>query len=67
MPQSATLKMPAALETLVINVYSSLELGYVLIQQTPAKFINGKWYIDINIIHPDDHLRLVKTDERPGA
>jgi hypothetical protein len=59
------LKLPHALDALVINVYS--EIGTVKISQTEPKFIDGKWVIDVYLRAPDCHLRLRGPDDRPGA
>lgn len=63
----AKLELPKALEPIVIHVYNSTNLGYVVIKQSPAKYIGGKWHIDLFIVHPDDHLKLVNGNDEPNA
>lgn len=63
----AKLKLPKAMGPIVIHVFNSTNLGYVVIKQSPAKYIDGKWFINLYIVHPDDHLKLVNGDDEPNA
>ncbi len=64
----ATLKLPNALEPLIINVWNRTSCGPIsVIQRKQARFVDGRWIVDIYLCDWDAHLRVVKAGDNGSS
>lgn len=56
------LELPEELNNIEITFQNDLGIGEVIMMQTPAKFYDGKWHINLFIVRPGMQLRLTNGD-----